>query len=484
MIMNTPFCGFATRTVDGPPCKVVARTAPHVLVTGPPGIGKTRRILTPAAVTWPGPATIVSSKDDLIELVSERRTGPKTVIDLRPVKAPVYPPGVTVAGYDPTTTITTPMEALTVAETIMAMSTVGLGSTEQFGDSGVWEANAAGPLAAFLYAASPVGNNGGIRWVLRAVDNVARRKKRKQDGQEPLDLDGDGSDPGWKTAAKLCGRYEELALGLERIAAMGPGQRDSVAITMRKAITPWLRTALAARYDPKLAAPAFNPAFLDDPQATLFVLAPADGTVAGAAVTLLDSLVRRWRDKTAARDQTLRPMLLIIDELPNTAPIPTLRRIIGEARGLSINMMAAVQATCQLATVYGRDYCDELRAIFPAVLVMKGALEREVLEAAQDWSQFTTRHPETSQESGQKTLSSELGPRIRWQELLPKDREHARLLVRGDVGEEVEIPDWSVFRDQLYDVAMKLLMNGSPDTAANQRRALAELNKQWSDPRP
>lgn len=474
--MSTPFCGFATRTVDYPR-KVVARTAPHVLVTGPSGIGKTRRILTPAAVMWPGPATIVSSKDDLIELVSERRAGPKTVIDLRPVKAPVYPPGVTVAGYDPTTTITTPMEALTVAETIMAMSTVGLGSTDQFGDSGVWEANAAGPLAAFLYAASPVGNNGGMRWVLRAVDNIARPKKRQQNTQAPL-------EPGWKTAAKLCGPYDELALGLERIAAMGPGQRDSVAITMRKAITPWLRTALAARYDPKLAAPPFNPAFLDDPQATLFVLAPADGTVAGAAVTLLDSLVRRWRDKTAARDQTLRAMLLVIDELPNTAPIPTLRRIIGEARGLSINMMVAVQATCQLATVYGRDYCDELRAIFPAVLVMKGALEREVLEAAQDWSQFTTRHPETSQESGQKTLSSELGPRIRWQELLPTDREHARLLVRGDVGEEVEIPDWSVFCDQLYDVKMKLLLNGSPDTAPNQRRALAELNRQWSDPRP
>ena len=58
-----------------------------------------------------------------------------------------------------------------------------------------------------------------------------------------------------------------------------------MAITMRKAITPWLRTSLMIAEGADLTA-AFDPTFLDDPQATLFVLAPADGTVAGAAVTL------------------------------------------------------------------------------------------------------------------------------------------------------------------------------------------------------
>ena len=470
----TPYCGFVRRGDDPNNNLKIARTAAHLLDTGSTGVGKTRRILAPAAVMWPGPAAVVSSKDDLLELVCQRRTGPKCVIDLRPVKAPIYPDGVPAAGYDPTTNITNPMEALTVAETIMAMSTVGLGSNDTVGDSGVWEMNAIGALAAFLYAASPLGNNGGMRWVQRAV-NTPRRKKT-QTADPPPQPDG------WTTAANLCQPYEELALDLQSIQNMGPGQRDSIAITMRKAIKPWERTALAARYNPNLAAPPYDPTQLDNPQATLFILAPADGTAAGAAVTLLDSLIRRWRDKTAARDPNLKPLLLAIDELPNTAPIPSLRRIVGEARGLGINLIAAVQDTSSLATLYGETYANELRRIFPATLVMYGSLERELLEPAQDWSGLTTRHPRTTQD-GHQSLSSELGPRIHWQQLLPEDRDHARLLIRGDVGEIVEIPDWTQFRD-LYDLGIKQVLDGKPDTPANRRRALIQLNKRWNDPRP
>jgi type IV secretion system protein VirD4 len=233
-----------------------------------------------------------------------------------------------------------------------------------------------------------------------------------------------------------------------RILDMEPRQRDSVAITMRKAITPWLRTSFSVTL-----TEAFDPRFLDDPQATLFVLAPADGTVAGAAVTLLDALVRRWREKTASRAPMER-LLMIIDELPNTAPIPSLRRIVGEGRGLGINLVAAVQATSQLDTVYGTVYANELRDIFPAAVIMYGAREVELLEAAEHWSGLTTRRPESfDQSDGHRSLTSELGAGLRWQELLPPNREYARLLIRGTVGALVEIPDWAVFKQRLDSAA-------------------------------
>ena len=78
----TPYCGFdrETTTVGA----VLAEAAAHVLVSGPTGRGKTRRILAPAAVLWGGPAVVVSSKDDLFQLVMQRRYGPKALIDLRP----------------------------------------------------------------------------------------------------------------------------------------------------------------------------------------------------------------------------------------------------------------------------------------------------------------------------------------------------------------------------------------------------------------
>jgi TraM recognition site of TraD and TraG len=357
----------------------------------------------------------------------------------------VYPDGVEPTIYDPTANIFTPYEALTVAETIMQMAAVGLGSgADQVSDGGVWESQAAGPLAALLYSASPMGNNEGMGWVLRAVDNI----------------DTIGSDatkrPGWLQAAAICHRYDVLAVGMTRILDMDARQRDSVAITMRKAITPWLRTSLLAADAPG-PTPPFDPTFLDDPEATLFVLAPADGTVAGAAVTLLDSLVRRWREKTSRREQMHR-LLMVIDELPNTAPIPSLRRIIGEGRGLGINVVAAVQASCQLDTVYGSVYARELRHIFPVTVIMYGAHEHDLLEAPEDWSGLTLRRNESyGQADGHKGLSSELGAGLRWQELLPPDRDHARVIVRGGLGHCLEIPDWTVFRHR-YDAAVRALL--------------------------
>lgn len=82
---------------------------------------------------------------------------------------------------------------------------------------------------------------------------------------------------------------------------------------------------------------------------------------------------------------------MIIDELPNTAPVPGLRRFVGEGRGLGINLVAAVQASDQLETVYGSAYANELRAIFPAAVIMHGAREEELLTAAEQWSGLTNR---------------------------------------------------------------------------------------------
>jgi hypothetical protein len=458
----TPYCGFKRRMDKHIAGQIyVPRSAAHVLVSAPTEAGKTRRLLAPAAVLWGGPAVIVSPKDDLLQYVMERRWGPMALIDLRPIPTPVYPEGLDKFGYDPTVTTCTPHEALTVAETIMQAATVARWrGAIQVRDRGIWESGAVGPLAALLYAASSAGNRQGIEWVLRAVDNI-----------NPDCAD----EPGWHQAVSICHRVEVLALGLRRILEMEePRPRDSVAVAMRAALTAWLRTTLAAE-----AAEGFDPRFLDDPQATLFVLAPADGTVAACTVTLLDSLIRRWRDKTAAR-APLERLLMIVDDLPNTAPIPNLRCILGEGRGLGINLVAAVQASSQLDTVYGTAYADELRDIFPATVIMYGAREPELLAAAEGWSGLTTRHPETySQADGHSYLHSELGAGLRWQELLPRNRDEARLLVRGTLGSSVEIPDWTVFREH-YDAAVRhLLSRGDGRNGGSDASVVERLQRWW-----
>lgn len=437
----SPYCGFHRQ--EGTNKLSLAASAAHVLVSAPTETGKTRAVLAPAAVLWGGPAVCVSSKDDLMWLVCQRRWGPKQVIDLRPDYSPTYPPDVQVRSFDPTALISTPDQAVTVGNTMMQMAAVGLGSgIDQVSDGGIWESNTEAVLAAMLYAASPCGNNKGIEWVLLATDNMDK------DDQQP-------DAPGWYAAARRVSDLPLFKNALLRTLAMDLRMRDSIALTVRKAVTPWMRLALRGITDPP-----FDQSFLDDPDATLFILAPAEGAIAGAAVTLLEHLVRSWRGKTA-RKEMLHRLLITIDEAANVAPMPALRRHVSEGRGLGVNLLLSVQASSQFDTVYGSAYARELRDTFPAALVMYGAAEIEMLQRAEQWSRETTRRQESfDQASGAKTLSSHLGPSLDYRRLLPQNVGQARLLRRGTAGIATELPDWPEFVRR-YDHAVKQLLQAN-----------------------
>ncbi|MDN4522364.1 MULTISPECIES: TraM recognition domain-containing protein [Mycolicibacterium] len=120
---------------------------------------------------------------------------------------------------------------------------------------------------------------------------------------------------------------------------------------------------------------------LDDPDASLFVIAPNTGTVAGAAVALIDSIIRHFRKRTAQHELEHR-LLLELDEVCNSCPLPALLNYVGESAGLGVNIMATVQASSHFDVVYGPKYADALRDIFPGTVVMYGAHERHLLEQA------------------------------------------------------------------------------------------------------
>ncbi len=211
---------------------------------------------------------------------------------------------------------------------------------------------------------------------------AAGRRQPAQDKQNP-------DAPGWHSAARYVADQPLFRNALLRTLAMDPKQRDSIALTMRKAVTPWMRLGLRG-----ITEPYFDESFLAEPDATLFILAPAEGSIAGAAVTLLEHLVRSWRGKTA-RKEMLHRLLIVIDEAANVAPMPALRRHVSEGRGLGVNLLLSVQASSQFDTVYGSSYARELRDTFPAALIMYGAAEMEMLQRGEQWSRETTRRQET-----------------------------------------------------------------------------------------
>ena len=134
------------------------------------------------------------------------------------------------------------------------------------------------------------------------------------------------TDASWVTAAVWSSnRYFEARV--RSVLSMEAKQRDSVKITVTKVLTAWLQTMERDR-----GLPVLDEEFLEDPNATIYLLTPFDGTVAAQAITLMDQLINRQRVKVAQWDEFSR-LGMFLDEITNT-PLPRLPQYIAESRGL------------------------------------------------------------------------------------------------------------------------------------------------------
>jgi hypothetical protein len=169
----TPFAGW---TRDAAGRLVPLESAPHVGGYAPPGTGKTRKWLSQAAVLWPGPSLVSSSKDDLMQMVASRRFGPTALLDLRPISAPYYPKDFVAHRFDPTALITSLEDASASAQSMLSTSAVALSGTafRTGADTGPWDQLALAPLTCLLYAASPQATGLGMDWTLEAGENVEK----------------------------------------------------------------------------------------------------------------------------------------------------------------------------------------------------------------------------------------------------------------------------------------------------------------------
>lgn len=253
-----------------------ARTGPHLLVVGPTGSGKTRRVLGPGAILWDGPAVIVSSKPDLLALTATARSGrgPIYVLDL--TGAARCPAGAVPVRADPVLAVSNGDDALTLAELLLRIGSLGAGTGGGESQS-FWQSLASGPLAALIEAAGP----GGMPWVMSALGRI--------DG-------GDGEpgevQPSWAEAVERCGDYSANGERLAALAMADDRLRDSTTATMTVAQSAWQRQSVRAAgvrpWDPSMLVRS-------DCDPTLFLIAPASGVAAGAAVAIVDQVIQHWR---------------------------------------------------------------------------------------------------------------------------------------------------------------------------------------------
>ena len=170
------------------------------------------------------------------------------------------------------------------------------------------------PLTCLLYAASPGATNLGMDWTLEAAENVA---KPTQNGPYQTTW-----GPGWASAAAWSGdRLFEARV--RAVLDMEAKQRDSVKMTVTKVLTPWLLTSRRDKPHPPLKLSFFD----SDKTPTLYLLTPADGSVAAQAIVLMDQLINRQRTKVAQWEEFSR-IGFFLDEITNT-PVPRLPRVSG-----------------------------------------------------------------------------------------------------------------------------------------------------------
>ena len=435
----TPFGGWIT---DSKHRLVPVETAPHIGCFAVSGVGKTRRWLSQAAVLWPGPALVSSSKDDLWQLVGSLRYGAAAyLVDLRPVDAAPYQDlGLIRCQYDPTRLIDTFDDAKYLAKTLLSVSGVAVrGGFRASSDAGTWDALAAAPLTCLLWAASPRCTNAGMQWTLAAAENVT---VTKDDDGEPI---YNRSGIGW-AAASAWAPEALFAIRTRRVLEYDRKMRDSVSLGITKVLTPWLET-----YARNSSLPPLTTDWLDDNTATVYLLSTDDGATAGQAICLADHLINVQRQKTARGED--RPRLgIFLDEVANT-PLPMLPKYLTESRGLGCNICFAAHAGSQLDSVYGGLQGRAIRDVLPAALLLRGSHEQDLLASASFWAGKTTRsHHGYGGDGADRSLHRGFGNALEPEELIPRSVGEGRLIVRGSPGAMVTLMEWAEFTKYLTEL--------------------------------
>lgn len=322
-----------------------------VAVIGPAGTGKTTGFAIPALLEWDGPIFATSVKGDLLEHTVQHRQSRGEVW----VYDPTGSTGQPAAGWNPLTASSDWQGALRMAAWLV--STARAGERGGLQDSDFWYAVAQKLLAPLLYAAATSGRT--MRDVVRWVD--------LQEEEEPLQaLHHAGDVDAVQAFAATINREDR--------------SRSSAYTTTE--------TVLAAFSDPAVLTtttihPAFTPQrLLDGGNHTLYVCGPLheQARLRPLFTALIEETVHAVYHRANRPDTRLvKPLLLVIDEAANIAPLPDLAQLASTARGVGIQLVTVWQDFAQLQARYGT-FAQTVINNHRAKVVLSGVSDTPTLE--------------------------------------------------------------------------------------------------------
>jgi type IV secretion system protein VirD4 len=323
-------------------------------VIGPQGSGKTLDLLIPALLSAPGAALVTLTKvDDLLLSFPARSGGGRPCLVLDPFG---LAPGLPELVWDPIADCVDPIVAERRAKAFTAgtiKATLGGG----YGDDAArfYAAEAAKVIQAFFHAAALTG---------RSLDDVLRWVANPTSASEPTEilLQHPHAAPYW--------------LGLLHGALHGDDRTAGNTITTaQKAMSLFFQEQIRRRCVPSPGRPATDLAEVIRRGGTIYLLgredpyASASPLITAVAEQVLDTALRLANASPWGR--LCPPLLACLDELPSTAPLPTLQTRMANERALGISFIYAAQTWRQLAAIFGE---HQARAVFGLtnVLVMFG----------------------------------------------------------------------------------------------------------------
>jgi len=329
---------------------LLATEARHsLLVVGPTQSGKTSGLAVPALLEWRGPVIATSVKDDLAAatLAWRARHGPCWVFD--PTRASGLQP---LAGWSPLASCPDWSGAQRVAGWLVEATPARSGMA----DAAFWYAAAAKQLAPLLLAAQRGGMGMAevVRWTnAGAFDEPSRL----------LELSGEGA-----AAAALAACESRDARIL-----------SSVATTLETVLAPFEDPVVAA----STASADIDLDALISTGGSLYLCGPSheQHRVQGLFAALVSSAVAAAIVRVGNTRRPLDPPLLVVlDEAANIAPIRDLDTLASTAAGMGVQLVTVCQDLAQLSARYGPDRSRTIANNHRAKLLLSGVSDLTTLD--------------------------------------------------------------------------------------------------------
>ncbi len=329
--------------------------APHehgALILGPPRSGKTSSIVVPNVLAAAGAVVAVSTKRDVLDETSFARARLGDCLLFDPSGTVDVPPGVRLIGWSPLAAAATWDGAVFMAESMVGASREGRDRV----DGSHWTERAAALLSSVFHSAALAG---------ASLDDVVSAVNRR--------------DP--ELFLTTLARHDAtLALDL-LIGITETEEREQSAIwSTASGVLSGYRTAGALA---SAGLEHFDPERFVRSRSTLFVSSPSEYQLHLAP--LVAGILRDVR--TAAycrRAATPRcpgpPVLLVLDELANIAPLHDLPALVAEGASQGVVTLASLQDLSQARARFGTA-ADGFLTLFGTKLVLAGVSDVRTLEA-------------------------------------------------------------------------------------------------------